>query len=117
MIEEYEDLNLETDHLEEVIEIPAAGPAGGCDPVPHRAAFPGTWCVPLLVLVPLGAVASITASPRVPRAALDRPSRRTYRPGRRGERPSRSRSPTCRPTPLSQALPPASMLILALPWR
>jgi hypothetical protein len=56
MIEENEDLNLETDHLEEVIESPP--PAQPVVVIQYRTrGLPWYLVLPLLVLVPLGAVA------------------------------------------------------------
>jgi len=56
MIEEYEDLNLETDHLEEVIESPP--PSQPVVVIQYRSrGVPWYLVLPLLVLVPLGAVA------------------------------------------------------------
>jgi len=56
MIEENQDLNLETDHLEEVIESPP--PAQPVVVIQYRTrGVPWYLVLPLLVLVPLGAVA------------------------------------------------------------
>src|SRR5271165_5995405 len=56
MIEENEDLNLETDHLEEVIESPP--PSQPVVVIQYRSrGVPWYLVLPLLVLVPLGAVA------------------------------------------------------------
>jgi len=56
MIEENEDLNLETDHLEEVIESPP--PAQPVVVIQYRSGgVPWYLVLPLMVLVPLGAVA------------------------------------------------------------
>src|SRR5271166_6414084 len=56
MIEENQDFNLETDHLEEVIETPP--PAQPVVVIQYRTrGVPWYLVVPALVLVPLGAVA------------------------------------------------------------
>ena len=81
MIEENQDLNLETDHLEEVIESPP--PAQPVVVIQYRTrGVPWYLALPLLVLVPLGAVAvyhrvsSRVRYPLVPRPSADQSTRK-----------------------------------------
>src|SRR5271166_327109 len=81
MIEENQDLNLETDHLEEVIESPP--PAQPVVVIQYRTrGVPWYLVLPLLVLVPLGAVAvyhrvsSRVRYPLVPPPSADQSTRK-----------------------------------------
>ncbi|MGZ3389132.1 MAG: hypothetical protein ACXVCF_06025 [Isosphaeraceae bacterium] len=81
MIEENQDFNLETDHLEEVIESPP--PAQPVVVIQYRTrGVPWYLVLPLLVLVPLGAVAvyhrvsSRVRYPLVPPSAADQSTRK-----------------------------------------
>ena len=81
MIEENQDFNLETDHLEEVIESPP--PAQPVVVIQYRTrGVPWYLVLPLLVLVPLGAVAvyhrvsSRVRYPLVPRPSADQSTRK-----------------------------------------
>src|SRR5271166_3709726 len=81
MIEENQDLNLETDHLEEVIESPP--PAQPVVVIQYRTrGVPWYLVLPLLVLVPLGAVAvyhrvsSRVRYPLVPPSSADQSTRK-----------------------------------------
>ena len=81
MIEENQDFNLETDHLKEVIESPP--PAQPVVVIQYRTrGVPWYLVLPLLVLVPLGAVAvyhrvsSRVRYPLVPPSSADQSTRK-----------------------------------------
>ena len=117
MIEENQDLNLETDHLEEVIESPP--PAQPVVVIQYRTrGVPWYLVLPLLVLVPLGAVAvyhrvsSRVRYPLVPPPSADQSTRKA------AERQAvPARSPKRRSARLFRGCPLPRLLILALPWR
>ena len=115
MTEENEDLNLETDHLEEVIESPP--PVQPVVVIQYRTrGVPWYLVLPLLVLVPLGAVAvyhrvsSRAHRTFVPPPSADRSTRKAAE-----SRPSRRRSPGRQPARLCRGCPLPRMLILASP--
>ena len=115
MIEENQDLNLETDHLEEVIESPP--PAQPVVVIQYRTrGVPWYLVLPLLVLVPLGPVAvyhrvsSRVRYPLVPPPAADQSTRKAAeRQAVPGARSEASVSATL------QGLPSASIVDLGAP--
>lgn len=110
MIEENQDLNLETDHLEEVIESPP--PAQPVVVIQYRTrGVPWYLVLPLLVLVPLGAVAVYhRVSSRARRTLVPPPSAdQSTRKAAERQAVTEALSGASAAAALQEGLPPASI--------